>query len=245
MTGRAVVRSQSSFSLFRAKRIDTPARRHRKSEKLDWLRLALAALILCGCEEGEQRSRSSEWPPGTAVLVCGVAIPTTEVERAAELLAEVNPAWTRRAMLREALVAQLVPRAAAQSAFANAAERARARLVLGLAALRTAAADAPVPALVERPAAGLPFDLWSVARELPLEEWHGPFLGIGRWFALRVLARERRETRALDSYRLELVVETFAPPSTRPEEILADCELVVVDPAFEELVPLSLRNATR
>ena len=74
-------------------------------------------------------------PTDAALVACGRSLSLAEVDEVADELELVNPAWTRRALRREALVAHLLPTAAAASALPEESARARARVASDLARL--------------------------------------------------------------------------------------------------------------
>ncbi len=177
--------------------------------------------------------------------MCGREIEVSEVEAVAGALGEVNPAWTSRALRREALVTHLFPRAAAGSAYPEESALARTELERDLALVLGEASDAPAPTIF----AGLPrelgFEKWRRARGLEPGGWSGPFEDVGSWFAVRVVAREPGAKPVFVHHELELLERRFLPEGVVAESLLDDCELLVGDPELADLVPLAVRSRMR
>ena len=216
------------------------------------LGVLVCVVWLTGCEPAPAPEPTSVWPEGTAVAVGDIAISRTEIEATADSLALVNPVHTRRALRREALLAQLLPRAAVRFETGDRAEEVRQEALAALAILRgEAEGTAPEVVLTAGYATGIGFARWNYARQLDLNRWSGPFEGVGNWFLLRVLARsfDPGETRpALQNFEVEWVSFDFLPPdwdSDQSDALLAREGVRAIQPELADLIPYQFRLDTQ
>ena len=206
------------------------------------------ALASSSCAEPGGEAEATTWPDGTAVALGPIPISRAELEEVADALAVVNPINTRRSLRREALIAQLLPRAAARLDAGDEAERSRALAEVGLAVLRDERDGAP-PQVFARSgfATDLGFDLWSRARLLEPGSWYGPFEGIGNWFVLRAVDEPGDGVADLETrqYHLEWAAWTFVPPkwgAAESEELCRRYGVQAIQPELADLIPFTYRR---
>ncbi len=223
-----------------------------------------ATLLLSACFAFPSCAESTppiRWPEGTAVLVGSLPISRAEIESVADSLALVNPIHTRLSLRREALLAQLFPRAAARLAGGELVELTRQKAEAGLSILK-GDSEGPMPFVFERTGFTLElgFDLWSRSRELEVGTWQGPFEGIGTWYVIQVVARDTgpegeitgEETSGGEGKQIELHYAelkwaewSFVDADwdeSNCREICAAAGVVAVDPKFDDLIPFTYRR---
>lgn len=198
-------------------------------------RVALALFAgagLAGCGGG-----GGEVPPppqpGVAAVACGAVVRRDEVERVADALAAVNPAWSRRALLRAALYANALPRAATHARYDEASRAARAELEADLAA-------GAAPLSVAGTVAELGFDVWYAARDLEPGSWSPPAVARDAWLAARVVGRSGDPGTSRERLELEVLRRPFLPPGADPQDAVRACGPEVPDPELRELAPYPL-----
>jgi hypothetical protein len=158
-------------------------------------------------------------------------------------MGECNPAFTRRAAVRQALMAQLIPTAAVRAHHAAEANDARALALSDRVKLRAGAPDAPQPERVSGTATTLAFDLWRRTRNLAPGEWQGPFAAPGAFFCARLVERTG-EGGNRDRLEIDAVFRSFMPPGWSTggaADCMGELPLTIVDPDFREAIPLAQR----
>jgi hypothetical protein len=207
------------------------------------------SFLLTGCEPAPVPKPQTVWPEGTALVVGDVPILRSEIEATADSLALVNPVHTRPALRREALLAQLLPRAAVHLEAGTRTEEVRQEALDALAILKgEAEGTAPEVFVTSGYPTAIGFDRWSAARQLDLNLWSGPFEGVGNWFLVRVLERffEPGEKRsALQKFEIEWVSFDFLPTDWdggQFEAVLERVGVLGLQPEWTELIPYSYRR---
>lgn len=217
--------------------------------------VAAALVALALRSGGESEPAPQDWPPGTVLAVDDMALSQAEIDRVAGWVARLEPAKNTILHRRQALTALVLPRAATQvrepEARAAAIDRAAAWLAYergeGAAPLDD---GPPAPAgQVSGSWKELGFEIWGPVTELPLGVWSEVEEGIGTAFVVRVDAHEPDESIAVrDRWTISLRQEPYLPPDTDRAGLAAlvdACELSIVDPAWDEVVPAEWKYRMR
>ena len=187
------------------------------------------------------------------LAVDGVPVSAGEVDRVAAWAALLHPEHSRAQQRREALTGLVLPRAAA----ATAAPEARLAALEECRAYLDYERGGPLP-----PTMGpvgppwetsgtwneLGFHYWGPATELEPGTWSEPEEGMGHWFILRVDAREPAPDARRGVLALSLRSFPYLPEDTDRrgfEQLIDERELVIVDPAWEEIVPATWKHRMR
>jgi hypothetical protein len=203
------------------------------------LLLALAA----ACGGDAPPSAPPAYPPGTVLAVGGAPIAAAEVEEARERVRLVYPERSASFHATQALQSLVLPRAALRLAYAGPRAAARAECDAALARIR--AGEDPPGEEREGGWGRLSLHVWDAARRLDPGQWSEPLEDLGAFYLVRLVRRGGFERHPAEEVLTVRVLEfgylpaTFQPPDL--DAALAAARLEVVDPAYEELVPETLR----
>lgn len=214
--------------------------------------LAWAVISLSACAPALE-SQTTTWPEGTVVAVNGIPISAAEVDRYADLLAYVDPSSTRNNLRRVALTRVLFPGvvARAHAPELRAAQLERAREVHELL---EPGGDPPPGPLAPQPVRleGSWLELGPVlgpaAMEAELGTWSPLLEAIGAWCFFRLLERDENALPIEKHLAIELFRFPYLPEVEARDIVEAGldrAELVVVDPAWREIVPLAWSHRMR
>ena len=226
--------------------------------------MALAGISSCGDPreaapesppQAPDPTPAERQPPAACLAVDELWILAPEVDRIAAWVALIQPTHTLTSRRRQALTHVVLERAALASAHAEARAEVRDRAAALALALRGDEA-APLPdgatrAVVEGTWDDVGLLPWGEAREAwaakgpdDTATWTDPVEDAGRWLVLRPLEHVPGVAPGLDLYRIDLVTLPYVPADlTRAavEATIDDAELLVVDPAWREVVPAAWR----
>jgi hypothetical protein len=185
------------------------------------------------------------------LAVDDVPISAVEVDRVASWVGALYPEDTASGRRRKALTAVVLRRAATEAQHGSAYEAARLALRADRAALTGAGTTAgreggapPAPESRSGTWHQLGLDLWGPARELEVGAWSEPLDGAGIVRLVRLDERIPGTSAADLRLRVSVVERSYLPggPGDAREAAIERSRLVVVDPAWEELVPLEWRH---
>jgi hypothetical protein len=205
--------------------------------------LLLLAVLPAACGGGEAASPAPAYPPGTALAVGGAPIPAAEIEAAAERVRLLYPDRTPSFHATQALQTFVLPRAALQHAFAERRAQARADCDAALERIRSGLE----PAAEERTGrwGELSLLVWDAARLLAPGEWSAPLEDLGGFSLVRLERRSGFERHPAEEVLTVNVLEfSYLPPVFEEGDVaaaMAAARLEVVDPAYADLVPETLR----
>jgi hypothetical protein len=196
-----------------------------------------------GSQTTDRASRA--WPAGTAFVLDGVTVDAAEVDRAAELIAQLEPQDSVLQLRRVALAKIVFPRLAARALEPEARERMRAKAEQWRAAIgRDEIPEGPLtgPLALERQggvdAFGL--ELWRAVLDAPIGEWSPVIEALGSFHVFRVEERSTANTPGLVRIRARVYDFPYLDPETwkaQVEAALDRAELSIVDPAWRDVIP--------
>ena len=195
---------------------------------------------------GGAGGQRAPYPAGTALAVSGEPIPAALVEAAAQRVAEVYPERAASFHTTTALESFVLPRAALAQAHAEARAAARAACDAARERIRAGeSAEALGAAELTGTWAQLSLLVWDAARRLEPGEWSEPLEGPGHFALVRLERRGGFEhfpaEEALTVRVLEFGYLPAGDAGPAWDAALGAARLEVVDPAYEELVPETLR----
>lgn len=204
---------------------------------------ALAAACGGGADKDAPPSAAPAYPAGTVLAVGGVPIAAAEVEEAVERVRLVYPDRSASFHATQALQSLVLPRAALRLAYAE--PRAAARAECDAARERIRAGEDPEGPEREGGWGRLSLHVWDTARRLEPGGWSEPFEDLGVFYLVRLVRRGGFERYPAEEVLTVRVLEFgYLPAGFRPPDLdaaLAAARLEVVDPAYEDLVPETLR----
>jgi hypothetical protein len=169
------------------------------------------------------------------LAVDGFPLTAAEVEPLARDILELYPEYTPVHARRLALTNEFLPRLATRALQPEPWELARQACE---------AAGAELDRLTARSDEGnftyLGLAVWSAARHLPLGQWSEPVELIGRWARVRLDVRDVQADARAETLRVSMLEFPWLDPAqarTAVEFAIDHAHLVVVDPAWNEVVP--------
>lgn len=199
---------------------------------------ALVLLVL-GCVPEEPPVQAPAPPPGTVLLVDGLALTAGEVAPVCADVLALYPEYAAVHARRLALTNEFLPRLAARAQDPEGWQRARTECERAADRL-----DALVPRSEEGTFHGLGLPLWSTARHLPVGEWSAPLELAGRWLRLRLDERVERADPREERLRVSVLEFSFLD-ALGVGEAIDRANLVIVDPEFGEAVPEAWKHRMR
>ncbi|MCB9915672.1 MAG: hypothetical protein H6828_11065 [Planctomycetes bacterium] len=199
-------------------------------------RLAPLVLLLGACDAATPPAPS--WPAGTVLAVDGEPVRAEQVERHLEAMGRLDPAYAadyrRRWVLTEVVLPLAYGRARAEASAREAARRAAEAYVAEGG--QDAVAGPPEP-----PLAGtwktLGLDLWLEVQGLEPGQSTGVVELPGRFVVAELLARDGDAYGGRERFELRLHAFPYVAEPAALATALLEADLVIVDPAWEELVP--------
>ena len=212
--------------------------------------IALGLILLsssCG-EEHPQTADAQAWPAGTVLVCAGDPIRADEVDPTAESLQALGPNFTQPHLRRMALTHVRLPLAAGRAQAAN-GRRAEARAEAA-AYLELVSAGGPRPAepapggpseVLEGPQDVLGVPLWVLLQGLEIDTWSAVNELPGRFVVVRLVSRDEDPQPQREQYRAEIAAFPYVQDPMSLTSAALNADLIVVDPAWEALVPGSWR----
>ncbi len=199
--------------------------------------VVLALLACTDSPDEEPRSPPRSFPAGTVVAVNGDPVLAEEVRPIAAAIRALYPEYTATHHQRLALTTVVLPCAAIRSLHREAHAQARAEAARALE--RGPAFLANLSEERRGNFKELDLDLWCLARELPLGEWHGPLELVGCFALVRVDARHgaNAEEEVLELRCVEFAFVPLVDLESLVEAALDRSRLEIVAPEWEEIVP--------
>jgi hypothetical protein len=197
-----------------------------------------------GCSGGEAPD-TVEWPQGTVLVCAGDPIRADEVDPIAEALKPLGPSFTLPHLRRLALTNVRLPLAAGRAeGGAKRRERARADAE---AFSRSVREDGPLPAQ-EAPTGGgvevlegsqdiLGVPLWVLVQDLEVGVWSAVSELPGEFVVVRLEGGDGHAQPQRERFTTRVAAFPYVQEPDSLTALALDSTLVVVDPAWEPLVP--------
>jgi len=209
-----------------------------------WAGLLLVSMSCSGGDPGEALN-AEKWPPGTVLVCAGDPIRAEEVDPIAEALHPLGPKFTLPHLRRLALTNVRLPLAAGRAqGGVDRREMARAHAE---AFFRSLKGNGPLPgeeALTEgelktmeggQDALGIP--LWVLAQDLEVGVWSAVSELPGEFVVVRLEGRDGHAQPQREKFIARVAAFPYVEEPASLAAAALESTLVVVDPAWEPLVP--------
>lgn len=197
----------------------------------------LLALGLFACGSGESEAEAKSWPAGTAVALGNQAILADEIDRDIDALLDIEKAYVVEQRRRLILTNIAMPRAYARGLDPARMEAARREAQSWRESFDSSGPPAPLDSRLTGNWDEIGLGVWLVARDLLVGETSAVVELPGEFLVVRLIERDNAENLAIERLTVEIQRFPFVDDVTRLADDLETTDLVIVDPAWDEIVP--------